>query len=241
MRKRVLVVLGTASALVAASLYLTLTAGAAKTVSAKNLGGGSCYPTNEFQTDPGTTHAKMKNVQSDVAVTIEPSLNGTETLAKGNARVTTEFTVIDGVSLSGYATVLFNIGGSGKGKFESRCIVEASTDSTTPPDLEAEFEGTVTGLPFSKKAQNAVLSVSGSLDDNGDIQFHLSIEQGTTCNETKGEIGMAVPKPSGKATGKLSADDTTSGRWGVPIGFDPSLNNPCPDVFNAEAQQQQGG
>ena len=229
MRKRVLVVLGTASALVAASLYLALTATAAKTVSAKSLGGGSCYPTNEAQTDPGTTHAKMKNVQSDVAVAIENG--GPETFAKGNARVDMSFTVIDGVSLSGTATVLFNIGGSGKGKFESRCIVEASTDSSSPPDLEAEFEGTVTGLPFDRTAQDAVLSVTGSRDDNGAIQFHLGIEQGTTCNETKGEIALIVPKPSGKATGKLSADATTSGRWGVPTGFDPTNGSPCPGVF----------
>ena len=229
MRKKFLVVVGTGSALVAAFLYLALTASAAKTVPARSLGGGSCYPGNEAPTDPGTTHAKMKNVQSDVAVSIEPTFNGTETFAKGNARVDMSFTVIDGVSLSGSATVLFNIGGSGKGKFESRCIVEASTD-TDNPDLEAEYEGTVTGLPFSKEPQDAVLSVTGSLDDHGKIQFHLGIEQGTTCNETKGEIAMVVPKPSGKATGKISADDTRSGRWGVPLPFDPTLSNPCPGV-----------
>ncbi len=90
--------------------------------------------------------------------------------------------------------------------------------------MEAEYEGTVTGLPFSRKAQDAVLSISGSLDDQGKIQFHISIEQGTTCNETKGEIGMAVPKPSGKATGQLSAEHNVR-TLGVPIGFNPNLPN----------------
>jgi hypothetical protein len=108
-------------------------------------------------------------------------------------------------------------------KFVSRCIAEGSTDNDSGdiPDLEAEYEGTVTGLPWDKKRQPAVFSVVGHLDDNGPGEHRAGLD----LLREQGELNFTTN--SGKATGKISADDIHAGRWGFPDGFDDTN---CPDA-----------
>jgi hypothetical protein len=236
MRKNVLLGAGAVSALVVTALLLTMTASAAKTRAA---GQSSCYPNNEFQINPGDTHANLSNVFiQSTSVEIEPNYNSSvgRTFGKGWEKVNMGFDAFDGGPLLGHASADFAINGR-KGHFESRCIAEAQTEADgdecggCTDEFEAEFEGTVSGLPFSPKPQNGILSLSGWKAPNGDIVLHFNIEQGTTCDEYKGEFGASNEDHAGKTSGSLKADDTQSGRWGVPDGFDPSLEEPCQDVF----------
>ena len=145
------------------------------------------------------------------------------------------FDAFDGGPLQGQVSADFAINGR-KGHFESRCIAEAQTEADgnsctgCTDEFEAEFEGTVSGLPFSPKPQNAILSLTGYNTPTGQIVLNFNLEQGTTCDEYKGETGSSNEDKHGKTSGSLSADDTASGRWGLPDGFDPSLSEPCPDV-----------
>ena len=234
-RKKVLLVAGAVSALVVAALFLTMTATAAKN---RTLAQGSCYPSNEFQISPGDTHATLSDVYiQSTLVEIEPNYNGGgRTIGKGWEKVNMGFDAFDGGPLQGQVSADFAINGR-KGHFESRCIAEAQTEADgsdgagSTDSFEAEFEGTITGLPWSKKAQNGIATLSGFKTASGEIVLHFNVEQGTTCDEYKGEFGSSNEDKHGKTSGTLNADNTDSGRWGVPSAFDPSVENPCPDVF----------
>ena len=54
--------------------------------------------------------------------------------------------------------------------------------------------------------------------------------RGSTCDEYTGEFGSNNADVPGTTSGDLSADDTDSGRWGIPDRFDASDSEPCEDV-----------
>jgi hypothetical protein len=132
-------------------------------------------------------------------------------------------------------TITRENGKTTKGSFVSKCIAEGGTEEDgestecieedgpifgranavrriaqcpeVTDQFEAEWEGTVTGLPFSEKKQAAVASLSGYEDLEGNVFLHLGIDQGKTCLEFKGEIG-AANEDELTPVGNLEADDT---------------------------------
>ena len=243
MRRQVWLAVGAGSALLFTALFLAMTASAAKTVSTgtKN---GSCYDDNEATLSEGDTSATLHKVKVNSSFEIEPGGDEGQTELPGTVKAEMWFTVIEDVSLKGHASVDFRIidehGDVKKGHFESRCIQEASTEPDgencedecveATDQFEAEFEGTVKGLPFAGQGkQPAVATLTGYRDDEGQIVLHFGVEQGFTCNETGGEFGSENSDDPG-GEGDLSADDTDSGRWGLPDGFDADSEDPCPDV-----------
>ena len=243
MRKKGLLAVGSGSVLVLTALILAMTAGAAQTASAKNKDQPSCYPGNEFQIAAGDTEARLDDVKVNSDFSLEPNFTdrSEDTETTGNVTANMHFVVVDGVSLKGWAKVNFVINGK-KGRFESKCIAEAQTDVNSTEDgidvtdqFEVELEGWVKGLPWSEKKQRAIATLSGhriaSGPDTGAIVLNFNVEQGSTCDEYTGEFGSNNGDVPGTTSGDLSADDTDSGRWGVPDRFDPSVDEPCPDVI----------
>src|SRR6478672_9397396 len=102
---------GAVSALLVATLFLAMSATAAKTRSA---GQSSCYPDNEFQISPGDTHANLSKVYIQSAVVeVEPNYNSStgQSIGKGWEKVNMGFDAFDGGPLLGYASADFAING----------------------------------------------------------------------------------------------------------------------------------
>lgn len=243
MRKTMLVG-AVGSVLVLAALLLALTASAAKGTRA--ISTKSCYPNNQFIDVANDTSVTWENAKTKAEGEYEASLNTKSVDATGVVKVN-GFLDVSGDVLTGYVTAELTFtktkdpSKSYRVTFESNCVDEVGTeedDIESPeeggPDFaisdqfEAEFEGTVTGLPWSKKAQKAVLSISGYRnDDTGDRTLKVGVEQGKTCNETGGEVGLSNQEVGDLTGGDFFADDTEAAYVELPAGKD--FGN-CPDV-----------
>jgi hypothetical protein len=219
--KRILAVVGLGAALVFGVLFLTMTASAGK-----NAAKGSSQPECSggfVESSGGDTHAKVSDGYIQSATFEYPGKSG-EVIQKGWLKANMAFDVFGGSSMEGHLVVDFYVGGNGNGPghFVSKCILEADTKPDFSDDeceeadpcvpvatdhFEAEFEGTVTGLPGSKKAQPAVAQLAGGRTESGKLVLKLQIEQGTLCNEDDYLDGGNHQSSAGKSSGSISADD----------------------------------
>jgi hypothetical protein len=227
-KKKALAVAGLCAACVLAVLFLTMTASAAK-----DAGKGSSQPECYSNvSDAGfDTHAKVSDGYIQSAHFEWPGKSG-EVKSTGWIKANMAFDVFGGSSMQGHLVVDFYVGGNGNGPghFESKCIAEAGTEEdfsfdeceesncveVATDNFEAEFEGTVTGLPGSKKGQPAVAQLSGGHTESGAVVLKLQIEKGTTCNEDDYLDGGNQENHVGKTSGSINADDTFAFRANFP-------------------------
>ena len=101
-------------------------------------------------------------------------------------------------------------------------------------ELEAEYEGTVSGYPGSNaggprgdgetrptEGPNSTASISVTRSAQGVFDVKFSVDQGRTCQERPGEFGLS-------GSGPAHADfNGAGGRWAFPGGFNPEN---CPGV-----------
>jgi hypothetical protein len=226
-KKKILAVAGVGAACVFAVLFLTMTATAAKDAG-KGSSQGECY-TDAFGF--GDTHAKVSDGYIQSAHFEWPGKSG-QVESKGWIKANMAFDVFGGSSMQGHLVVDFYVGGNGNGPghFESKCILEAGTNADFSDDecddpncvflatdtFEAEFEGTVTGLPGSKKAQSAVAQLSGGRTESGKVVLKLQIETGTACNDNDYLDGGNQEGSVGKSSGSINADDVDAFRVNFP-------------------------
>ncbi len=236
--KKTMLVGAVGSALVLAALLLALTASAAKTSRAAST--KSCYPNNQFIDTPNDTSVTWDDARTNADGEYEASLNTKSVDATGSVRVN-GFIDVSGDVMTGHITATLNFvkakdpSKSYKVTFESKCVQEVATEEDATNEngengapnfdisdqFEAEFEGTVTGLPWSKKAQKGVLSISGFRnDDSGDRTLKVAVEQGKTCDENGGEVGLTNQELGVDLSGgDFFADDTDAAYIELPAGM----------------------
>jgi hypothetical protein len=228
-KKRALAVAGLGAACVFAVLFLTMTATAGKNA-AKGSSQPECY--SNVETDPdGDTHAKVSDGYIQSAKFELVGKSG-EVQANGWIKANMEFDVFEADTMQGHLNVDFYVNGYGPGHFQSKCILEAGTDEDgtdceeddsptcggfVTDHFEAEFEGTVTGLPFNKQTRNVVAQLTGFHTEGGALVLHLQIEKGQTCLNEKNVLdGGNQESHVGKTSGSLAADDVEVNRLNFP-------------------------
>jgi hypothetical protein len=220
-KKKALAVAGLCAASVFAVLFLTMTATASKNTG-KGSNQGECYG-NVFTDPDGDTHANVSDgyIQS---AHFEIQTKSGEVDAKGWIKANMKFDVFFADTMQGHLAVDFYVAGFGPGHFESKCIHEAGTEEDggecedvcrdLTDRFEAEFEGSVTGLPGIKNAQNAVAQLAGAKTLSGALILRLQIEKGTACSDSDVlDGGNDAEGHVGKTSGSIAADDVEVSRF----------------------------
>ena len=241
MRKRLLLGGGASLVLAALALVFTMNAVATRKLPAPPTVTG-CYTPDVVPpgSSAGDTTGSLTGFSGKMRFEVSPVDSGKDdgsARTKTHGSITIEATMDNtGGALGGSFIASWNVGGK-KGKFVASCIQEGQTDTDTPPDTtddwEAEYEGTVSGLQWSKGAQPGVATIAAHNSAKGMV-VSVSFEQGTTCFENAGELTATNandPKWIQAAAGTLAADDIVAGLWNIPAPFDNTASNPCKGVF----------